>query len=399
EEKEVRIEGDLLKRMSTVDFLIKEDKFEVALKSLAKIKEEAQTHRLEYIIIKAQERIELCEKLDKERVEQEKLKEEKRKLQQKLKDEERLKKERLKEEEKKEKERLKEEAKLEKERLEKEKERQKALEKEARIKEEFQKRISNVDYIIKDNKIDMAIKVLLEIQKEAQAQDLEDIVNSAEEKIMECKKTELETVNRIKQTILNLGAKFARLQLLDISEKSGVKDEALIENIIQEMIRNKEIHGEYFSSSKALAIEVAAVPVPVEEAEGKFNVFISYSTLDTDYFQISKIVRRLELYPEIKKVLFWEADSKQNIVEFMEETLRKTNAFVLFCSENSIKSEAVKGEWQSAYQMVKKGLMKMIPVYEDEDHIPRLLWQMLNVKFTPDDFEGFIQKLYEEILR
>jgi len=83
----------------------------------------------------------------------------------------------------------------------------------------------------------------------------------------------------------------------------------------------------------------------------------------------------------------------------MEETLQKTNVFVLFCSEHSIKSEAVKGEWQSRYQIVKKGLMKMIPVYENDDHIPRLLWNMLNVKFTKDDFEGFIQKPYEEILR
>ena len=164
------------------------------------------------------------------------------------------------------------------------------------------------------------------------------------------------------------------------------------------MIKNKEIQGEYFLRSKALTLEAAVVTPTEEKAEGS-NVFISYSTLDTDYFQVSKIVRRLELYPEINRVIFWEADSQQNIVEFMEETLRITNAFILFCSENSFKSGAVKGEWQSAYQMVKKGLMKMIPVYENEDHIPRLLWNMLNVKFTKDDFEGFIQKLYEEILR
>ena len=164
------------------------------------------------------------------------------------------------------------------------------------------------------------------------------------------------------------------------------------------MIKNKEIHGEYFSGSKSLALDVAA-PLPIEEKAGLLNVFISYSTLDTDYFQISKLVRRLELYSEIKEVLYWEVDSKQNIVEFMEETLKKTNVFVLFCSEKSMKSEAVKGEWQSAYQMVKKGLMKMIPVYEDEDHIPRLLWNMLNVKFTKDDFEEFIQNLYKEIIR
>ena len=210
-------------------------------------------------------------------------------------------------------------------------------------------------------------------------------------------KNQFETINRIKQTVLILGAKFTRLQVLEISEKSGIMDEHLIESVILDMISNKEIQGEYFTSSKSLALE-AVLAVPSEEKEG-LNVFISYSTLDTNYFRISKIVRRLELYPKIKKVIFWEEDSKQNIVEFMEETLKKTNVFALFCSENSINSEAVKGEWQAGYQLVKKGQMKMIPVYEDEDHIPRLLLNMLNVKFTKDDFEGFIQKLYEEILR
>ncbi|MFX1371876.1 MAG: ABC transporter substrate-binding protein [Promethearchaeota archaeon] len=275
---------------------------------------------------------------------------------------------------------------------------QKVKEKKTKTEEELQERMSFVDSLIKANELDKAIENLTEIQNEAQTFELIDLVNAAEEKILICKKSQVETINRIKQTILTLGAKFTRLQLVDISEKSGIIDETIIENVIQDMIKNKEIQGEYFSSSKALALE-AAVLIPKEEIMAKHNVFISYSTLDTDYFQVSRIVRRLELYPEIDQVLFWEVDSKQNIVEFMEETLKKTNVFVLFCSENSIKSDAVKGEWQSAYQMVKKGLMKIIPVYEDEDHIPRLLWQMLNVKFTKDDFEGFIQNLYEEILR
>ncbi|MFX1570684.1 MAG: right-handed parallel beta-helix repeat-containing protein [Promethearchaeota archaeon] len=307
-------------------------------------------------------------------------------------------KERLKEEERLNKERLKEKQRLEKERLEKEKAIQKVEAKERRIEQDLQKSLLLVDNLIKENKIEQALRDLVEIQKEAQAQGLIDIVNKAEENIILCKKSKVDTVNRVKQTILTLGKKFTRLQLVDISETSGIKDQSLIESIIHNMIRNKEIHGQYFSTSQALALE-AATAVPLEEKAKGLNVFISYSTLDTDYFQVSKIVRRLELYPEINEVLFWEVDSKQNIVEFMEETLNKSKAFVLFCSENSIKSDAVKGEWQSAYQMVKKGLMKIIPVYEDEDHIPKLLWQMLNVKFTPDDFEGFIQKLYEEILR
>jgi len=354
-----RLEDDLQKKISFADYLIKENKIELALKNLLEIQKSAEDLKNTSMVKKAEERIFLCKKLQLEMKEKEERKEEVK---------------------------------------EAEKEIEKVEEKERSIEEVLQKRLDSVDDLIKEKKMKLAVQSLVEIQKEAQTHELKDLANSIEEKIISCKKSEVDTINRIKQTILTLGAKFSRLQLADISEKSGIEDEGLIESIILGMIRNKEIQGEYFSRSKALTLEVAA-PVQVEEKAEGSNVFISYSTLDTDYFQVSKIVRRLELYPEINRVIFWEADSQQNIVEFMEETLRITNAFILFCSENSFKSGAVKGEWQSAYQMVKKGLMKMIPVYENEDHIPRLLWNMLNVKFTKDDFEGFIQKLYEEILR
>ena len=95
------------------------------------------------------------------------------------------------------------------------------------------------------------------------------------------------------------------------------------------------------------------------------------STLYTNDVIID-IVKELEVYPEIQKVSYWQADSDQNIVEFMEATLKKTDVFVLFCSKNSVKSDAVKGEWQAAYQMRKKGMLKMIPVYEIEEEIPEL---------------------------
>ena len=137
----------------------------------------------------------------------------------------------------------------------------------------------------------------------------------------------------------------------------------------------------------------------VPEVSVKKSIFLSYSTLDSDYFQIPTIVERLKLYPEIENVSFWEADSGENVVEFMEKTLGKSNVFVLFCSENSMKSEAVKGEWQAAYQIRKKGRIKIVPVYESDDNIPNLLMPMLNVKFTRDDFNGFIGTLYNEILR
>ncbi len=130
-----------------------------------------------------------------------------------------------------------------------------------------------------------------------------------------------------------------------------------------------------------------------------YNVFLSYSTLDSDNFKIREIARRLQSYPKIDKVFFWETDSGESIVGYMERVLRLSKIFVFFCSEHSIKSKAVEDEWQAAFQMRKRGLMKIVPVYEREDLIPFLLMPLLNVKFDKDDFNGFIKKLYEEILR
>ncbi len=131
----------------------------------------------------------------------------------------------------------------------------------------------------------------------------------------------------------------------------------------------------------------------------QISIFLSYSTLDSEYFQMEKIVNELEKYKEIEKVFFWESDSGENIVKFMDETLKRTNVFILFCTDNSMNSKAVNDEWQAAFQRRKKGLMKIIPVFEDENHTPPLLGHLINVKYIKHDFEGFIKKLLKEILR
>ncbi len=111
------------------------------------------------------------------------------------------------------------------------------------------------------------------------------------------------------------------------------------------------------------------------------------------------IVNSLEVYPKIEKVFFWESGSGENIVKYMERTLKISKAFVLICSERALKSRAVEDEWQAAFQLRKKGLMKIVPVYANEEYIPYLLMPILNVKYSKENFDGFIEKLYEEILR
>ncbi len=80
--------------------------------------------------------------------------------------------------------------------------------------------------------------------------------------------------------------------------------------------------------------------------------------MDSGYFLIPEIAKELENYSEIDKILFWEADSGENIVEYMEKALKECNIFVLFCSENSLNSRAVTDEWQAAFQLRKKSTLK-----------------------------------------
>lgn len=60
---------------------------------------------------------------------------------------------------------------------------------------------------------------------------------------------------KIKKTVLDLGIKFTRLQINEIAEKCGLKDEERIISTVKEMIKNKEIYAEYFSSSRAIAFD------------------------------------------------------------------------------------------------------------------------------------------------
>jgi len=221
--------------------------------------------------------------------------------------------------------------------------------KREKVRRKLEEKLAFVDYLIKENKIKLAYKNLGKIKDTADVYEFFDIFNKANEKVEICKE----------------------------------KDAGIAGRAIEEEERKVK----------------AVVPVIAKVEEKKFNLFISYSTVDRDYFQIKKVVKELKKYPKINQISYWERDSKANIVEFMDETLEVSNTFILFCSEHSLKSKAVKDEWQAAFQMRKEGLIKLIPVFEEQKHIPKILWHLLNVKYSKAGFKGFIENLYKEIMR
>ncbi|GAG82376.1 unnamed protein product [marine sediment metagenome] len=59
---------------------------------------------------------------------------------------------------------------------------------------------------------------------------------------------------KVRQTILEMGTKFTRLTIKEISEKSEVDIYSIIK-VIKDMIQNQEIYAEYFKSTKTVSFD------------------------------------------------------------------------------------------------------------------------------------------------
>ena len=122
-------------------------------------------------------------------------------------------------------------------------------------------------------------------------------------------------------------------------------------------------------------------------------VFISYATPDSDKFKIPYIAHQLEEYPDIYEALFWEEDTYNDLVDYMNDNIPISDIFILFCSENSLMSEVFRREWKTAIELEKR----ILPVFEDVNHIPPILRSSLGVSYDNTDIEDTIQKIYETI--
>ena len=134
-----------------------------------------------------------------------------------------------------------------------------------KLKKKLEKRIPLIENLIREGKFKEIQKELEEIQYDAKKYGFTDVskkIKQMEEKIKIEK--ELEKKKVIKKTVLDLGIKFQRLQIMEIAEECGM-DAKLIEFVILEMIINKEIYAKYFKSTKSVAFDQQANIVEIDK--------------------------------------------------------------------------------------------------------------------------------------
>jgi len=125
-------------------------------------------------------------------------------------------------------------------------------------------KLLEIENLIQENKFSEAIMQLKEIKKEAEKLNLDDIFNRTSDNLDLC------YLLLIKKTILDLGTKFARIQIIEISEVSEIVNEKLIISTVRDMIKNKEIYATYFESSKSIAFDLQA---NIEEIDKLMTIY------------------------------------------------------------------------------------------------------------------------------
>ncbi|MFX1251863.1 MAG: toll/interleukin-1 receptor domain-containing protein [Promethearchaeota archaeon] len=122
------------------------------------------------------------------------------------------------------------------------------------------------------------------------------------------------------------------------------------------------------------------------------KIFVSYAIDDLELFHISKIVSELEKYPIVDNLYYWDRDSNssQTIPEYMENSIKECDIFLVFCSELSKKSKAIAFELDTAKSLGKR----IVPIFRDIEHVREDIRQYRGVKFSKEDFEDFFADLY-----
>lgn len=126
-------------------------------------------------------------------------------------------------------------------------------------------------------------------------------------------------------------------------------------------------------------------------------IFISHNY--NDKIVIAPIAERLADIFGKDKVFYdsWSIQPGEGIIDKMNEGLTNVTNFFFFVSENSIKSNMVKMEWQNAIFKASKGTCKVIPVRLDGTSMPPILSQSLYIDLYSNGIETTIAQIVNVI--
>jgi hypothetical protein len=133
----------------------------------------------------------------------------------------------------------------------------------------------------------------------------------------------------------------------------------------------------------------------LKELKRDILVFVSYSTKDLKTYKIQDIAEKLKAYQGIKDVLFYEGESIDNIIKYMNDNLGQCDVFLLFCSQNALSSVPVEKEWTAAEAMG----VPIIPIFFELKHVPPLLQSRLGVQYDFYNLDQTVNEIYSTIIK
>ena len=126
-------------------------------------------------------------------------------------------------------------------------------------------------------------------------------------------------------------------------------------------------------------------------------IFISHNYKDKEI--IEPLANRLsDVYG--KDAIFYDSWSIQpgdGIIDKMNKGLSSINYFFFFVSNNSLKSDMVKLEWQNALIKSLSSDTKFIPVRLDRSEMPAILKQILYLDIFSNGFETVLRQMIDVI--
>ncbi|MFW9820863.1 MAG: toll/interleukin-1 receptor domain-containing protein [Candidatus Thorarchaeota archaeon] len=198
--------------------------------------------------------------------------------------------------------------------------------------------------------------------------------------------------------IKKLSSLYNEISIDDLISRTGLVRTDLIKTL-ENLVLDGEIKAEISSTALLFRKELKVTSAPLnsssETEEEEKLVFVSYATKDAELYKIPELAKKLEEFKGIGKVLYWQEDMNDSIIEYMNDNLGKCNGVLLFCSPNALNSVPVKKEWMAAEALKKP----IIPIFFKPEHIPPLLSDRLGIEFDNFDFQKNVRGIHDLFLK